>query len=161
MEQSLASGQPAPVTAALQSSDRSALERLFGGLEAAWNSADGASFAAAFADDADFVNVYGMHVRGRTAIAAGHQYIFTTIYKDSKVEYRVVSMRELAPGVALVHVSATLNVPAGPMAGRHEAIWTGVATLLDDGWKFTAFQNTHVKEPPIAVPTTLQQQLRR
>ena len=99
-----------------------------------------------------------MHARGRAAIAAGHHFIFTTIYKGSKVEYRVVSVRELAPGVALVHVSASLNVPAGVMAGRHEAMWTGVATLLDDGWKFTAFQNTLVKEPPIAVPTALQQQ---
>jgi uncharacterized protein (TIGR02246 family) len=149
------------MTATVRSSDRASLERLVGELEAAWNSADGAAFAEAFADDADFVNVYGMHVRGRTAIAAGHRFIFTTIYKDSKVEYRVVSVRELAPGVALVHVSATLNVPVGPMAGRHEAIWTGVATRLDGGWKFAAFQNTHVKEPPIPVPTDVQQQLGR
>ena len=149
------------MTGALRSSDQASLERLVGDLEAAWNTGDGAAFAAAFAVDADFVNVYGMHVRGRTAIAAGHQYIFTTIYKDSKVEYRIVSVRELAPGVALVHVAAKLNVPAGPMAGGREAFWTGVATRLDDGWKFAAFQNTHVTAPPIAVPTALQQQLHR
>lgn len=146
------------MTAALQPSDQARLEQLVGELEAAWNAADGAAFAAAFAVDADFVNVYGMHARGRAAIAAGHHFIFTTIYKDSKVEYHLVSMRELAPGVALVHVSARLNVPAGPMAGRHEAMWSGVATLLDDGWKLTAFHNTLVKEPPIPVPTALQQQ---
>jgi uncharacterized protein (TIGR02246 family) len=139
-------------TAAFPSSDQASLERLVGEMEAAWNTADGAAFAAAFTGDADFVNVFGMHVRGRTAIAAGHQYIFTTIYKDSKVEYHVASVRDLAPGVVLVHVSARLNVPAGVMAGRHEAIWSGVATLLDDDWKFTAFHNTVVKEPPIPKP---------
>jgi len=146
------------MTATTRSSDQTSLERLVEDLEAAWNAADGAAFAEAFTDDADFVNVYGMHVRGKTGIAAGHHFIFTTIYKDSKVEYHVVSTRDLAPGVALVHGSAKLNVPAGPMAGRHEAMWTGVATRLDDGWKLTAFHNTFVKEPPIPVPTALQQQ---
>ena len=148
-------------TTAAQSFDRANLERLVGELEAAWNTADSDAFAEGFAIDADFVNVYGMYARGRAAIAAGHHFIFTTIYKGSKVEYRVVAARELAAGVALVHVSARLNVPAGTMAGKHEAMWSGVATLLDDGWKFTAFHNTIVKAPPIPVPTTLQQQQRR
>jgi uncharacterized protein (TIGR02246 family) len=39
-------------------------------LQDAWNTGDGAGFAAPFSDDADFVNVYGMHARGRAAIAA-------------------------------------------------------------------------------------------
>lgn len=142
------------MTIAAQSFDRANLERLVGELEAAWNTADSDAFAGAFTIDADFVNVYGMYARGRAAIAAGHHFIFTTIYKDSKVEYRVVSVRELAAGVGLVHVSARLNVPAGPMAGTHEALWSGVALLLDDGWKFTAFHNTFVKQPPVAEPSS-------
>jgi uncharacterized protein (TIGR02246 family) len=130
------------------SSDRSKLQRLVETLEDAWNAGDSSAFAAGFAEDADFVNVYGMHGRGRTAIADGHHFIFTTIYKESKVEYRVVSMRMLASDVALVHVSARLNVPVGPMAGTHEALWSGVATLCGDAWKFAAFHNTFVKDPP-------------
>ena len=141
--------------------EQSSLERLVGELEHAWNTADGTAFAAAFAVDADFVNVYGMHVRGRTAIAAGHHFIFTTVYKDSTVEYRIVSTRELAPGVALVHVAGTLTVPAGPMSGKHEAFASAIATRIDDSWKLTAFHNTLVKQPPIPVPAALQQQLSR
>ena len=148
-------------TSAVPSLDRASLDRLVAELEAAWNTGDSDAFAGAFAIDADFVNVYGMHARGRAAIAAGHRFIFTTIYKDSHVEYRIVSVRELTAGIALVHVSAKLNVPAGPLAGKHEAMWSGVATQLDEGWKFTAFHNTLVKEPPIAVPTALQQQPNR
>ncbi len=131
------------------SSDRSRLEKLVEALEDAWNAGDSTAFAAAFAEDADFVNVYGMHARGRTAIAKGHHFIFTTIYRHSKVEYRVVSVRMLAPGVALVHASARLNVPGGPLAGTHEAFWSGVATLIDDAWKFAAFHNTFVKDPTV------------
>jgi ketosteroid isomerase-like protein len=53
---------------------------LVGGLEEAWNSADGARFAQPFAEDADFVNIRGEHLRTRDVIAKGHQAIFNTIY---------------------------------------------------------------------------------
>jgi len=132
----------------MHSSEQSCRE-LVAALEKAWNAGDSAAFAAAFASDADFVNPYGMRVRGRSAIAEGTHFIFTTIYKASNVEYRVASVRTLAERVALVHVSARLSVPAGPLAGTHEALWTGVATPLDDGWKFAAFHITVANEPPI------------
>src|SRR5690348_13572087 len=83
-------------------------------LESAWNSGDGAGFSAAFADDADFVNVMGMHARGREAIAHGHAEIFRTIYAGSTVRYRLETARLLRPDVGLAHVDATLTVPAGP-----------------------------------------------
>ena len=134
--------------AQLDQSTSTSIQQLVGAMESAWNTGDGAAFAEAFAEDADFVNVYGMHARGRSAIAAGHNFIFTTIYKGSTVEYRIDSMRELVPEVTLVHVSAKLTVPAGPMAGTHEAVWSGVTMLTSDGWKFAAFQNTFVKAPP-------------
>ena len=50
-------------------------------LENAWNAADGSAFAQPFAQDADFVNIRGEHVRTREAIGKGHQGIFDTIYK--------------------------------------------------------------------------------
>jgi hypothetical protein len=46
-------------------------------LENAWNSGDGPAFVAPFAEDADFVNVLGMHVRGRDAIAARYSMVLT------------------------------------------------------------------------------------
>jgi uncharacterized protein (TIGR02246 family) len=42
-------------------------------LERAWNTADGAAFARSFAEDADFVNIRGDHLRGRDVIGKGHQ----------------------------------------------------------------------------------------
>jgi uncharacterized protein (TIGR02246 family) len=62
-----------------------------GGLENAWNAADGDRFARPFADDADFVNIRGQHVRTRDAIAKGHHGIFNTIYKGSIVRYQVTA----------------------------------------------------------------------
>ena len=60
----------------LTPSDRAAVERIVERLEAAWNAMDGPAFAAAFAAEADFVNIRGEHHRGQAAIAAGHAAIF-------------------------------------------------------------------------------------
>jgi uncharacterized protein (TIGR02246 family) len=87
---------------------------LVGGLEKAWNAADGVAFARPFAEDADFVNVRGEHFRTRDAIAKGHQGIFNTIYKGSVVHYQVIAVRAIAPGVLVAHARSTLKAPTGP-----------------------------------------------
>jgi uncharacterized protein (TIGR02246 family) len=122
-------------------------------LEEAWNAADGAAFAAPFASDADFVNIRGDLHTGREEIAAGHQHIFATIYADSTVRYSVRQARELEDGVILAHISGTLNVPGGPMAGETNALASIV--LVEDGGehRIAAFHNTVVasrdgEEPP-------------
>jgi len=115
-------------------------------LENAWNTGDTTGFTAPFADDADFVNVLGMHARGREAIAAGHAEIFRTIYAGSTVRYRLDTARLLRPDVGLAHVHATLTVPTGPMAGAHDALYSMV--LLRDGgeWRIASFHNTFVRD---------------
>ena len=117
-------------------------------LETAWNTGDSAGFAAPFADDADFVNVMGMHARGRPAIAGGNEHILRTIYAGSVNAYTVDSVRLLRPDVALAHVRAHLRVPGGPMAGEHDAIFSFVATRGDAGWRIDSFHNTFVRQPP-------------
>ncbi len=54
----------------------SAATELIGGLERAWNEADGRAFGEPFTADADFVTIRGEYLRGQEAIAAGHQAIF-------------------------------------------------------------------------------------
>ena len=53
-------------------------------LETTWNRADGAAFGEAFADDSDFVDIRGVHHVGRAAIAAGHQTILDSIYREHR-----------------------------------------------------------------------------
>ncbi|HEX7880799.1 MAG TPA: SgcJ/EcaC family oxidoreductase [Candidatus Eisenbacteria bacterium] len=113
-------------------------------LERAWNAADGAAFARPFAEDADFVNVRADHHRTREAIARGHQGIFDTIYKGSVVHYQLASARLLAPGVALAHINARLEVPAGPMAGTLASLASLVLTGSPGKWQVAAFHNTLV-----------------
>jgi uncharacterized protein (TIGR02246 family) len=118
--------------------------RIVADLETAWNSGDGTAFARSFADDADFVNIRGEHLRTRDTIGRGHQGIFDTIYKGSRVGYAVSAVRTIAPGVVVAHVSATLNAPAGPLAGEHRALFTLVLTEKANLWSIAAFHNTLV-----------------
>jgi uncharacterized protein (TIGR02246 family) len=117
---------------------------LVGGLEKAWNAADGVAFARPFAEDADFVNVRGEHFRTRDAIAKGHQGIFNTIYKGSVVHYQVIAVRAIAPGVLVAHARSTLKAPTGPLAGEHSSLFTIV--LVEDlhDLRIAAFHNTLV-----------------
>ena len=127
---------------AMPGTDRGDLERIVAQLEAAWNAMDGPAFAAPFASDADFVNIRGEHFRGRPAIAAGHSAIFRTIYAGSTVHLTVESARLLRADVALVHVHSVLDVPSGPLAGRHRARFSLVLTREPEGWVIAAFHNT-------------------
>ena len=115
---------------------------LVGELEEAWNAADGAGFARSFAEDADFVNIRGEHVRTREVIAKGHQAIFNTIYAGSVVHYQVAGVRAIAPEVLLAHVRATLNAPTGPLAGEHRSLFTVVLVEDQNAWSIAAFHNT-------------------
>ncbi|HEX5723902.1 MAG TPA: SgcJ/EcaC family oxidoreductase [Longimicrobiaceae bacterium] len=113
-------------------------------LEAAWNAADGAAFAAPFTDDADFVNIRGDHHRTREAIAHGHQAIFDSIYRGSTVRYELHQARALTLDVILAHVRGTLTSPGGPLAGTHQAMALLVLVETPVGWRVAAFHNTLV-----------------
>ena len=125
--------------------DRPAVATIVHELEASWNAADGARFGAPFTDDADFVTIRGDHLRGREAIAKGHQGIFNSIYKGSTVSYEVVSVRPIAPGALVAHVKAELNAPSGPLAGRHNSLFTIVVVQQQSDWRIAAFHNTLIK----------------
>ncbi|MFM2078262.1 MAG: hypothetical protein RJA49_2152 [Actinomycetota bacterium] len=116
-------------------------------LERAWNRADGASFGAAFADETDFVNIRGEHLRGDgAAIGLAHQGLFDSIYAGSTVRYRPEVARLVAPGCVLTVVSATLDAPTGPLQGVMHARITATITNDDGRWAVTAFHNTLVRE---------------
>jgi uncharacterized protein (TIGR02246 family) len=118
--------------------------RILGQLEDAWNEADGEAFGGPFADDADFVDIRGVHHSGRTPIAKGHQAILDTIYKGSVNRYQAVTARALGDNVIYVLARSTLNAPSGPLAGENNARFSIVPIRDGEEWKVVAFHNTLV-----------------
>jgi uncharacterized protein (TIGR02246 family) len=113
-------------------------------LESGWNAKSGASFAKPFADDADYVVINGMQIKGRAGIAEGHQGIFDTIYKDSTLNLSVKQVRFIRPEVAVVHVAAHLKATQNGETQEGDAVITLVMTKDKGEWKIAAFQNTGV-----------------
>jgi uncharacterized protein (TIGR02246 family) len=117
---------------------------LFARLEKAWNDGDGRAFAAPCTDDVDFGELRGTPHPRREVVAQGHEFIFSTIYKGSHVTYTVDDAVELGPGCLLVHTSAVLESPSGPLAPVANAIATSVLVEQAGEWRLRAFQNTLV-----------------
>jgi len=114
-------------------------------METGWNRKSGALFAKPFAEDADYVVVNGLHIRGRAAIAEGHQRIFDTFYKNTTIALAVEHVRLLRADVALVHARGRLTDPRPDDPARStEARMTLVMSKDQTGWHIVAFQNTQI-----------------
>jgi uncharacterized protein (TIGR02246 family) len=136
--------------------DERALHGMVYELEQAWNAADGAAFAAPFAEDADFIHILGGYYTGRAAIEAGHRMIFGTIYKGSTVRYGVERIGFLRPDVALVFLRQHLQLFEDGQPRELEARPTIVAEKAEDKWRIVAMQNTRISEAGGAVDRALE-----
>jgi uncharacterized protein (TIGR02246 family) len=101
---------PTPKPSAAHSKDATArVKSIVASLAESWNRHDMAAFAAGFCDDADFVNVIGMHWQGRQEIEAKHAQTHRTIFRNSVLQIVEVTVRFLSPSIALAQVSTELK----------------------------------------------------
>jgi uncharacterized protein (TIGR02246 family) len=122
--------------------DEAALRENVKSLETGWNTKSGAVFAKPFAEDADYVVINGMFVKGRPAIESAHQRIFDTIYKDTQINLTVKQIRFLRSDVAVVHATGHREGPTKELV--QDAMLTLVMTKEKQGWTIAAFQNTAI-----------------
>src|ERR1044072_4786350 len=122
--------------------DEAAIRKIVSRLQEGWNAGSGKEFAAPFDEDADYVIVNGMRVKGRKEIDAGHQRIFDTVYKNSRQSSTVQTIRFLSDTIALAHVEWNLKLADG-----HEgkAMNLLVLTKKNGQWSITAFHNTRIE----------------
>ncbi len=125
-------------------SDEDAIRDLVRTVEEGWNTGSGERFAAPFAEDSDYVVVNGMHAKGRAMIADGHQQIFDTIYRGSRNQATIRSVRWLREDVAVAHVEWRLRFQQGDTMREAAAINTMALTKDDGDWHVVAFHNTPV-----------------
>lgn len=124
--------------------DFAALESIVAGMERAWNAADGQGFAAAFAMDADQVNIFGDVLNGRPDIAERHDRIFNTIFRGSSNALRLVEARYVNENVVLARMSSTVVVPQGPLAGELRTLASLLFHRTESGWELLTLHNTRV-----------------
>lgn len=133
---------------ALDQADQNAIEKVIKGYIDAWNNHAGKGFGDGFAEDADFVNIFGMHFSGRAEIEDRHVKILNGFLKNSVIKVIGMKFREVKPDVVLAFVHWSLDGYLGPQADLNkpgnirEGIFTQVFLLTDNKWEITASQNT-------------------
>ena len=130
--------------------DEQVIKEILQQLESAWNRYDSATFAAGFAEDANFIHIFGGQLNGRAAIEAAHRNIFETIYRGSQASFVLQSIRVLRPDVVVVCARARVKFKEGDEAREIDTRPTLVVLKEQDKWQIVAFQNTKISEVPAA-----------
>ncbi|HSB13526.1 MAG TPA: SgcJ/EcaC family oxidoreductase [Bryobacteraceae bacterium] len=130
--------------------DEGAIQDILKQFEAAWNRYDSVGIGALFAEDANFIHIFGGQLDGRTAIEAAHRVIFNTIYRGSHASFPLRSIRFLRPDVAVVFARAHVQFKEGDEAREIETRPTLVVVKEQAKWQVVAFQNTKISEVPTA-----------
>jgi len=128
--------------------DEQVIQGILQQIETAWNRYDSVSFAAVFAEDANFINIYGGQADGRAAIEAQHRHIFETIYPGSHASFVLRSIRFLRPDVAVAFARSHVKFKEGNEAREIETRPTLIVVKEQDKWQIVAFQNTRISEVP-------------
>jgi len=123
---------------------------LVDGFLRAFNTHDAKAFGNLFTEDADWVSVAGIRVKGRAGIEAEHEKAFTTFFKSVTLASTGATMRLLCPDVAVVHFNWELTGQVdkeGKPTGTRRGIITIFAAKEEDQWRITAGQNTNTFVP--------------
>ena len=130
-----------------------AIEDLVRALEAAWNRHDAHAFAQAFAEDADFTNVFGMVQKGRAGIEAGHAPIFKTMFKDSRLAVTETRVRLIRSDVAAVDVKWTMTGARDPHGNpwpERTGLLNWIVTRHGERWLIDVSHNMDLPSPDLA-----------
>jgi uncharacterized protein (TIGR02246 family) len=145
------------------SGDEEAVRKVVNGFAEAWNRHDMDALGALFTPDADFVNVGGVHWKGRDSIQLNHAFLHgaipasTTgvtppqiaygIFKTSNLTFKQVDVRFLRKDVAVAHVQTELQGDARTKDPRHTLL-VMFLTKEDGRWFIAVAQNTEINRPP-------------
>jgi len=92
--------------ASLESSSRAAADRIFSRMKGTWNAADLQAHSKVYAEDASYVNRYGVLHLGRQEIAGINAAAFASRFHNTKLRMAVQYFSLLAPTIAVAHVTA-------------------------------------------------------
>lgn len=124
----------------MPSQDEKIIHQVVERWQQAWNDHDMAAMAQLVSDDADFVNVWGMHWKGRARIEQEHADRHRAQFKDTVWITREVRVQFLKPDVALVHLAWGMQPP-------RDGLFTWIMLKEQGQWLIRAAHNTNVAPP--------------
>ena len=133
--------------------DEAAIRRAVARMTTNWQNHHFADMATYTTPDVSWVNIVGMHWRGRAQVQQAHQQIFDTLFTGVAFTPGETSVRTVAPGVAVVTMSCHVGAfypPDGVNRGTNQEgdddnLLTLVLVQRRGQWLLTAGQNTVVR----------------
>jgi uncharacterized protein (TIGR02246 family) len=132
---------------ALTKDDDAAIRAVVANIEKGWNTHDMKFYGSQFRDDAEFINVVGMHWHGRDAVMAAHTAFHATSFKNHNIKTNAVETRSIGDGCAIAVVTTTndaFTTPAGDVIPVAQNRQTYVLTKGQDGWKIVHGHNVRI-----------------
>jgi uncharacterized protein (TIGR02246 family) len=129
-------------------SDETSVRALFAQYESDWNRHDTKAMGELFTDDAEWVNVVGMHWRGKPDIVRAHEVYHRLLFPRTNIKFNNIAIRPIAPNVAVAVIDedfAASLLPDGGMRPASKDILSFVLVKRDGNWKVAHGHNTIVR----------------
>ncbi|MFL6586666.1 MAG: SgcJ/EcaC family oxidoreductase [Luteimonas sp.] len=142
--------RPALAADAAAAEDNAEVVAVISAFANAWNEHDMVKFSRLFTSDADWVNVRGNRWTGVDQIRDNHVAIHDRFYARSRLKFSEVSVRRIAPDIALVHAKETITGSAVPAAAGLGADSQMSLVIVRRGaeWLITSGHNTNIAPAP-------------
>ena len=114
---------------------------------ASWNKHDFSDMKNYIAGDCDFVNIVGMHWKGREDIQYAHQTYHDQFFKNTSMEKRSVTIRLLKPNIAIALLNwhiGKYDAPDGSIRGDNDDLATMIFEKRNGKWLLTASENVEI-----------------
>ena len=134
-----------PLLAADEAAIRAVLDRQTD----AWNKHDMEAFVADTMPDVDWINVVGMHWKGRETVMKAHAVLHKGMFANSRMlTPEITMMREIAPNVIIeTHINRIEGVGATPSGKPYPDsgnLITLVLVKTQAGWRIAHAHNTTI-----------------
>lgn len=131
----------------LSAQDQAAIGAIVRAVPEALNHKDMKAYAELFDDDADWINVVGMHWRGKANVVKAHTIYLKTLFSKGGMSTAQMSIRAVTADVAIAVVTENDKggvLPDGSKAPPGSGRLTYVLVKRNGTWKITHGHNTGI-----------------
>jgi uncharacterized protein (TIGR02246 family) len=125
--------------------------QLLDAFAAAVNAKDAEGLGALFAEDGEYVNIFGMRMRGRRGVVDGHAWAFSGPLRGRRIRFDQVDELKVTDDVTVLHGhNLREREPGAPETGLPDGatIIVFVTRRGPRGWQIVAATNVADAPPP-------------
>ena len=145
---------PTASSSSIAADDAAAIRAILDRKRDAWNRHDMDAFLADAMPDVDWINVVGMHWKGRDTVRRAHAVVHKGLFAHSRMLHEQSELRQIAPNVVIeTHIDRIEGVglrPDGKPYSDDGNLITLVFVKSHDGWRIAHAHNVHIDKQAAA-----------